>query len=210
MRDGLEKIKDPVARKDESEKRLKAADRARARRIAPSMRCQVSQLLPRRHVPADRDARDQGRPPRLRAGALGRQLRRRDRQLGVAAPHRRLVVLSARTSARTASRPTPRPTTCRIKPKHWLKVTTAGLKPGDFVMVAGYPGSHEPHDDRVGDCTTTSSGTTRTSSRYLQGALRRSPRRTSPTAARPRSRPASLKQGMQNGLEKYQGIARRA
>ena len=27
------------------------------------------------------------------------------------------------------------------KPAHWLKVTTAGLKPGDFVMVTGYPGS---------------------------------------------------------------------
>ena len=25
-------------------------------------------------------------------------------------------------------------------PKHWLKVTTAGLKPNDFVMVMGYPG----------------------------------------------------------------------
>ena len=26
-------------------------------------------------------------------------------------------------------------------PKHWLKVSTAGLKPADFVMVTGYPGS---------------------------------------------------------------------
>jgi hypothetical protein len=27
-----------------------------------------------------------------------------------------------------------------FKPAHWLKVSTTGLKPGDFVMVAGYPG----------------------------------------------------------------------
>jgi hypothetical protein len=27
------------------------------------------------------------------------------------------------------------------KPKHYLKVSTAGLRPGDFVMVTGYPGS---------------------------------------------------------------------
>src|SRR5256885_10554380 len=26
------------------------------------------------------------------------------------------------------------------KPAHWLKVSTTPLKPGDFVMVAGYPG----------------------------------------------------------------------
>ena len=69
-------------------------------------------LLPGRPLPAHRDARDPRRAPRLRAGALGRRLRRRDRQLGVAAPHGRLVVLSARTSARTASPPTTRPTTC--------------------------------------------------------------------------------------------------
>jgi hypothetical protein len=29
------------------------------------------------------------------------------------------------------------------KPAHYLKVTTAGLKPGDFVMVTGYPGYTE-------------------------------------------------------------------
>src|SRR5262249_4020200 len=28
-----------------------------------------------------------------------------------------------------------------FQPKHWLKVPPAGLKPGDFVMVTGYPGS---------------------------------------------------------------------
>ncbi|HEX6179570.1 MAG TPA: S46 family peptidase, partial [Thermoanaerobaculia bacterium] len=26
------------------------------------------------------------------------------------------------------------------RPQHWLKLATAGVKPGDFVMVAGYPG----------------------------------------------------------------------
>ena len=61
----------------------------------------------------DRPARDPRRAPRLRARRGHRQLRRRDRQLALAAPHRRLVASTAPTSARTASpRPTRR-TTCR-------------------------------------------------------------------------------------------------
>jgi hypothetical protein len=51
-------------------------------------------VLPRRHVRVDRGARDPRRPAGLRAGALRRELRRRGRQLAVAAPHRRLLVLS--------------------------------------------------------------------------------------------------------------------
>ena len=27
-----------------------------------------------------------------------------------------------------------------FKPKHWLKVSTEGIKPGDLVFVTGYPG----------------------------------------------------------------------
>ncbi len=31
------------------------------------------------------------------------------------------------------------------KPKHWLKVATEGIKPGDLVFVAGYPGRTQRH-----------------------------------------------------------------
>ena len=50
MRDGLEAIKDPIKRKDESEKRHKQLIAA-CEKDRPGLRCQVSQLLPRRHVP---------------------------------------------------------------------------------------------------------------------------------------------------------------
>ena len=48
------------------------------------------------------------------------------------------------------------------QPKHYLKVSTAGLKPGDFVMVTGYPGLDERARRRRPRSTTISSGTTRT------------------------------------------------
>ena len=50
-------------------------------------------LLRRPEVLRDRPARDPGRAPRLRPGRRHRQLRGRDRQLALAAAHRRLVLL---------------------------------------------------------------------------------------------------------------------
>jgi len=32
-----------------------------------------------------------------------------------------------------------------FKPKHWLKISTEGIKPGDLVFVAGYPGRTQRH-----------------------------------------------------------------
>jgi len=32
-----------------------------------------------------------------------------------------------------------------FQPKHWLKVSGAGIKPGDLVFVAGYPGRTQRH-----------------------------------------------------------------
>ncbi len=74
-----------------------------------------------------------------------RRVRRRDRQLALAAPHRRLVVPCAPTSARTANRRHSRKENVPFKPQHWLKVWPEGIKPGDLVFVTGYPGRTQRH-----------------------------------------------------------------
>ncbi len=104
----------PEARRSPTLRRHRPADQAAHERVRGGRAA-----LPRRVVLRgalvlrDRPARDPRRAPRLRARGGHRQLRRRGRQLALAAPHRRLVASIAPTSDRTAS---PRPTrraTCR-------------------------------------------------------------------------------------------------
>ena len=125
MRDGLDEINDPGARKDEVEKRQEAAGR-RVREGSPGTALRRAQLLRRRGVAADREPRDPRRAPGLRPAPRDRQLRRRDRQLGVAAPHRRLLVLPrVRRQGRQAGRllAGQRP----VPPGHFLKVQPPGV-----------------------------------------------------------------------------------
>ena len=93
-----------------------------------------------------------------------------------------------------------------FKPKHFLKVSDQGLDAERLRDDHRLPRLARPARRPRSRCTTTSSGTTRTSSRYCEAALR--DRRGAPegTAARPRSRRPSLKQSVQNGLEKFQGV----
>ena len=71
---------------------------------------------------------DQGRPARLRAAPGGGQLRRGDRQLELAAPHRRLLA-----AAGLQGRPA-------LPPRYFFPVSTKGVREGDAVAVLGYPG----------------------------------------------------------------------
>ena len=114
------------------------ADR-RVREGPPEHALHGAGVLRHRDVHPDREPRDPRRPPGLRAGALGRRLRRRGRQLALAAPHRRLVVLRAYVG-KDGNPADYSPDNVPFHPKAHLQVTTAGLKPGDFVMVTGYPG----------------------------------------------------------------------
>ena len=88
---------------------------------------------------------------------------------------------TAPTSARTASRRRSRPTTCRTSPKHCLKLADQPLGEGDFVMVAGYPGSTSRYAlasdfDATADWTyPTVGGTTRSWWRWSRRPARRTP-----------------------------------
>jgi len=139
MRDGLDKIKDPIARKEESEKRLKAQIAA-CEKDRPWLRCQVSsffrggmyQLIEMLEI---KDVRLVYVPARA-VGNYGGEIDNWawPRHTGDFSFYRAYVGKDGKPADYSVEN-------VPFKPKHWLKVTTAGLKPGDFVMVTGYPGS---------------------------------------------------------------------
>ena len=98
----------PAGTSDADRTRIDPAPPARDDRLCEkpgSLRCQVASFFEGGAVPEDHADGDPRRPPGLRAGPRRRQLRRRDRQLDVAAPHRRLRVLSrVRRQGRQARR----------------------------------------------------------------------------------------------------------
>jgi hypothetical protein len=202
MRDGLEAIKDPVARKEEHEKRLKTLI-AECEKGRPSVRCQVSgffhgsqyQLIESLEI---KDVRLVYVPARS-VGDYGGEIDNWEwpRHTGDWSFYRAYVGKDGKPADYS-------PDNVPYHPKHWLKVTTAGLKPGDFVMVTGYPGmtnrattAAEVHHDiewfypyiinffeeryKLAEAHLADGGET---------AIKAT----------------TLKQGLQNGLEKYQGI----
>jgi hypothetical protein len=138
MRDGLDKIKDPIKRKDESEKRYKAQIAA-CEKDRPWLRCSVSsffrggqyQLIEMLEI---KDVRLVYVPHRA-VGNYGGEIDNWawPRHTGDFAFYRAYVGKDGKPAEHSADN-------VPFKPQHWLKVTTAGLKQGDFVMVAGYPG----------------------------------------------------------------------
>jgi hypothetical protein len=138
VRDGLDKIKDPIARKDESENRIKAL-LAACEKDRPSMRCSVrsffggSMYIQTENLEI-RDVRLVYAPAR----SVGNYGGEKDnwqwpRHTGDWAFYRAYV-------AKDGSAAEFSPDNVPFQPKSHLRVTTAGLKPGDFVMVTGYPG----------------------------------------------------------------------
>ncbi len=138
MRDGLDAIKDPVARKEESEKRSKKLIAA-CEKDRPETRCQVSsffggglyQLIEMLEI---RDLRLVYVPARS-VGDYGGEVDNWEwpRHTGDWSFFRAYVGKDGKPADFS-------PDNVPFHPKHWLKVSTAGLKAGDFVMVTGYPG----------------------------------------------------------------------
>lgn len=139
MREGLDGIKDFVARKDESEKRQKALVAA-CEKDRPGTRCQVSsffrggeyKLIEMLEI---RDVRLAYVPARG-VGNYGGEVDNWHwpRHTGDWSFYRAYVGKDGKPADYS-------PDNVPFKPKHWLKVSTEGLKPGDMVMIAGYPGS---------------------------------------------------------------------
>lgn len=139
IRSGLENIKDFVARKDEAEKRQKklVADCEKDR---PGIRCQVSsffrgdqyQLIEMLEI---RDVRVAYVPARG-VGNYGGEVDNWHwpRHTGDWSFYRAYVGPDGKPADYS-------PNNVPFKPKHFLKVSTQGLKPADMVMIAGYPGS---------------------------------------------------------------------
>ena len=138
MRDGLDKVKDPAARKEESEKRLKALIAA-CEKDRPGIRCQVSgffrggqyMLIENLEI---RDVRLVYAPTRS-IGVYGGEIDNWawPRHTGDFSFYRAYVGKDGKP-ADYAKDNVP------YQPKHFLKVSDKGVKNGDFVMVTGYPG----------------------------------------------------------------------
>ncbi|MGE5187299.1 MAG: S46 family peptidase [Acidobacteriota bacterium] len=137
MRDGLDAIKDPIARKEDSEKRMKQLVAA-CEKDRPGIRCQVSsffqggeyQLIEMLEI---RDVRLVYAPART-VGDYGGEIDNWEwpRHTGDWSFYRAYVGKDGKPADYSADN-------VPYHPKHWLKVSTAGVKAGDFVMVTGYP-----------------------------------------------------------------------
>jgi hypothetical protein len=202
VRDGLDKISDFVARKEESEKRQKQLVTA-CEKDRPGIRCQVSsffrggqyQLIEMMEI---RDVRLVYAPARG-VGDFGGEIDNWEwpRHTGDWSFYRAYVGKDGKPADYSADN-------VPYKPKHFLKVSTAGLKPGDFVMITGYPGS---------------TSRTATASEIHHNVEWSYPYRIAYLKERYDIAEAHLKdggetaikatvakQGVQNGLEKYEGI----
>jgi hypothetical protein len=202
MRDGLEGIKDSIKRKDESEKRLKTMIAA-CEKDRPEIRCDIKSyfrggLYLQIENLEIKDIRIAYVPPRS-VGNYGGEIDNWawPRHTGDFAFYRAYVGKDGKPAAFSADN-------VPFKPKHYLKVSDKGVKPGDFVMVTGYPGS-------------TSRTQTALETRhniewfypYLIANLKeRYAIAESMLAAGGETaiKATVAKQGVQNGLEKYQGV----
>ena len=138
MRDGLDAIKDPIARKEEQEKREKQL-LAACEKDRPSVRCQVSgffgggmyQLIENLEI---KDVRLVYVPARS-VGDYGGEIDNWEwpRHTGDWSFYRAYVGKDGQPAEYSKDN-------VPYQPKHWIHVTTAGLKPNDFVMVTGFPG----------------------------------------------------------------------
>jgi hypothetical protein len=202
MRDGLDAIKDPVARKEESEKRLKTLI-AGCEKDRPSVRCQVSgffqggqyQLIESLEI---KDVRLVYVPARS-VGDYGGEVDNWEwpRHTGDWSFYRAYVGKDGNPAEYS-------PDNVPYHPKHHLQVTTAGLKPNDFVMVTGYPGqtnrattAAEIHHDMEWFYPYLIT--------YLDERYKLAEAHVG-DGGETAIKATTLKQGVQNGLEKYQGI----
>ncbi len=144
MRDGLEDVKDPIARKEESEKRSKTLI-ANCEKNRPGIRCSVSklfgggmyQLIENLEI---RDVRLVYVPARS-VGNYGGEIDNWNwpRHTGDWSFERAYVGKDG-MPADQLTKDGKLADNVPYHPKHFLKIASQGLKPADFVMVTGYPG----------------------------------------------------------------------
>jgi hypothetical protein len=139
IRDGLEAIKDPSKRRDEVEKRTKALVAA-CEKDRPGIKCKVSSFFRGgQYIQIEnleiRDVRLVYVPARS-VGNYGGEVDNWawPRHTGDFAFYRAYVGKDGQPADYSKDN-------VPYKPKHWLKIATEGLKQGDFVMIAGFPGS---------------------------------------------------------------------
>jgi hypothetical protein len=139
MREGLEAIKDPIKRKDEAEKRLKTLIAA-CEKDRPELRCDVKSFFRGgMYMQIEnleiKDVRLVYVPPRS-VGNYGGEIDNWawPRHTGDFSFYRAYVGKDGKPADFSVDN-------VPYKPAHFLKVSTKGVKPGDFVMVTGYPGS---------------------------------------------------------------------
>ena len=138
VREGLADIADPIKRKDELDNHTKALVAA-CEKGRPELRCQVSsffrggqyELIEMLEI---KDVRLVYMPAR-QVGDYGGEVDNWEwpRHTGDWSFFRAYVGKDGKPAD-------PSPDNVPYTPKHWLKVTTAGLQRGDFVMIPGYPG----------------------------------------------------------------------
>jgi hypothetical protein len=202
MRDGLDKIKDPIARKEESEKRLKSLvhDCENGR---PELRCQVSQFFGgaqyQLYEMLDiKDVRLVYVPARS-VGDYGGEIDNREwpRHTGDWSFYRAYVGKDGKPADPAADN-------VPFHPKHWLHVTTSGLKPNDFVMVMGYPGRTN-RDESASELHHDLEWFYPYEIAYLQERYDLAEKHLA-DGGETALKAGVAKQFIQNGLEKYQGI----
>jgi hypothetical protein len=209
VRDGLDAIKDANKRKDELETRIKKLVAA-CEKGRPGIKCKVSSFFrDGQYIQIEnleiRDVRLAYVPARS-VGNYGGEIDNWawPRHTGDFSFYRAYVGKDG-LPADFAKENVP------FKPKHWLKVSAAGLKPSDFVMVTGYPG--------VTNRTATSMETQHDvewkyptmigyyKERYALAEQFITPKDPKDKAQAATSIAATVfKQSIQNGLEKYEGI----
>jgi hypothetical protein len=138
MRDGLDAIKDPIKRKDEVEKRLKQLTAA-CEKGRPELRCDLKSyfgggLYLQIENLEIKDVRLVYVPARS-VGNYGGEIDNWawPRHTGDFSFFRAYVGKDGKPAEFSKDN-------VPFKPKHFLKVSSEGVKPGDFVMVTGYPG----------------------------------------------------------------------
>jgi hypothetical protein len=202
MRDGLEAIKDPIKRKDEIEKRLKTLIAA-CEKDRKELRCDVKSyyrsgmylLIENLEI---KDVRLVYVPARS-VGNYGGEVDNWawPRHTGDFSFYRAYVGKDGKPADYSADN-------VPFQPKHFLKVSDQGVQPGDFVMVTGYPGSTTR--------TKTALETRNDVEWYFPYLIAYYKERYALAEAHLKDggetsiKATVAKQGVQNGLEKYQGI----
>jgi Peptidase S46 len=202
VRDGLEKIADPVKRKDEAEKRVKALQ-SECEKGRTGIRCEVRRFFrDAMYVLIEsleiRDIRLVYVPARS-VGNYGGEIDNWawPRHTGDFSFYRAYVGKDGAPADYS-------PDNVPFKPAHHLTVTAAGLKAHDFVMVTGYPGT----TNRVSLASEVRNDVEWTYPYFIALAKERYAiaEQHLKSSGETAIKAAVMKQGVQNGLEKVSGV----